>query len=161
MGRSIQRSPPPYCNSLGTGHSIGVTLKWTASRGATSYEYCVDSSNNKTCNATWISIGNRTNAALSGLTLGQHYYWQVRARNSNGYTYANGGATAWWSFTIAYGYRDMTVGFVQVGSEGLWSDANTYSFYETAANLGIKVKFYGNEASGATSCGFSQFHYGS
>ena len=39
-------------------------------------------------------------------------------------------------------YKDMTVGFIQTGSEGGWRGANTASFKETATQLGINLKFY-------------------
>jgi ABC-type sugar transport system substrate-binding protein len=39
-------------------------------------------------------------------------------------------------------YKDMTVGFIQIGSEGGWLAANTVSFRETAEELGITLKFY-------------------
>ncbi len=39
-------------------------------------------------------------------------------------------------------YKDMTVGFIQTGSEGGWRAANTASFKETAQQLGINLKFY-------------------
>lgn len=39
-------------------------------------------------------------------------------------------------------YEDMTVGFIQTGSEGGWRAANTASFKETAEALGINLKFY-------------------
>jgi ABC-type sugar transport system substrate-binding protein len=39
-------------------------------------------------------------------------------------------------------YKDMTVGFIQTGSESGWRAANTSSFKETAAQLGINLKFY-------------------
>src|SRR5512136_1273958 len=39
-------------------------------------------------------------------------------------------------------YSDMTVGFIQTGSEGGWRAANTGSFKETAGELGLKLKFY-------------------
>ncbi|MGA9349343.1 MAG: ABC transporter substrate-binding protein [Anaerolineae bacterium] len=41
-----------------------------------------------------------------------------------------------------YTYKDMTVGFIQTGSEGGWRTANTGSFKETATQLGINLKFY-------------------
>jgi len=41
-----------------------------------------------------------------------------------------------------YTYKDMTVGFIQTGSEGGWRAANTASFKETATQLGINLKFY-------------------
>jgi len=39
-------------------------------------------------------------------------------------------------------YADMTVGFIQTGSESGWRAANTASFKETADQLGINLKFY-------------------
>lgn len=41
-----------------------------------------------------------------------------------------------------YTYEDMTVGFIQTGSEGGWRAANTASFKETAEQLGVNLKFY-------------------
>ena len=41
-----------------------------------------------------------------------------------------------------YTYKDMTVGFIQTGSEGGWRTANTGSFKETAEQQGINLKFY-------------------
>ncbi len=79
-----------------SGQSTNPTLAWNASREATGYEYCIDSSNNGSCDATWVTAGG-TSAALSGLSSGSTYYWQVRARTAGGVTYADGGA--WWAFT--------------------------------------------------------------
>jgi len=39
-------------------------------------------------------------------------------------------------------YKDMTVGFIQTGSESGWRAANTASFKETATQLGVTLKFY-------------------
>jgi len=39
-------------------------------------------------------------------------------------------------------YKDLTVGFIQTGSEGGWRAANTASFKDTATELGINLKFY-------------------
>ena len=39
-------------------------------------------------------------------------------------------------------YEDLTVGFIQTGSEGGWRAANTASFKDTAEELGINLKFY-------------------
>jgi simple sugar transport system substrate-binding protein len=40
------------------------------------------------------------------------------------------------------GYEDMTVGFIQTGSESGWRAANTASFKETAEQLGVDLRFY-------------------
>jgi galactofuranose transport system substrate-binding protein len=39
-------------------------------------------------------------------------------------------------------YKDLTVGFIQTGSEGGWRAANTQSFKEEATKLGLNLKFY-------------------
>ena len=82
-----------------TGLANNLTLSWAASSGVTSYEYCSDTSNNNICNASWIST-KRTSINLKSLTPGKTYYWQVRAKNLSGYTYANGGNTVWWHFSV-------------------------------------------------------------
>ncbi len=81
-----------------TGQSVSPTLNWTASSGVTNYEYCVDTTNDNACTA-WTAAGTSTSAALSGLAAGTAYYWQVRANNASGATYADGAATAFWNFT--------------------------------------------------------------
>jgi RHS repeat-associated protein len=77
---------------------VSPTISWAASTGAASYEYCFDSSNDNACSG-WINIGAVTTKILSALAQNTSYYWQVRAKNAIGYTYANGSATAFWSFT--------------------------------------------------------------
>jgi len=76
-----------------------ATLTWAASTGATSYEYCYDSSRNSTCDGTWVSVGANRTATISGLGSRVSYEWQVRAVNSAGTRLANGGT--WWRFTSA------------------------------------------------------------
>jgi hypothetical protein len=75
----------------------GLVLSWGAATGATSYEYCIDTSRNGTCNATWISVGSATSTTLNGLLLKTTYEWQVRAVNTSGTRLANNGS--WWRFT--------------------------------------------------------------
>ena len=75
-----------------------VTLRWGKSDGATSFEYCVDSTNNGACDAAWIAVGTTQSASVSGLNAGGIYFWQVRARNGSGAAEADGGS--WWSFRI-------------------------------------------------------------
>jgi simple sugar transport system substrate-binding protein len=55
-------------------------------------------------------------------------------------------------------YSDMTVGFLQTGSEGGWRAANSASFKETATQLGINLKFYDSQNDLAKQvAGFQQF----
>ena len=82
-----------------TGQPTSLTLSWGTSGGATSYEYCYDQTGDGAC-TTWLSTGTTTSAGISGLAYGSTYYWQVRANNSLGSTYANGSETAYWSFTV-------------------------------------------------------------
>ena len=81
-----------------TGQSSSLTLSWAPSSGADTYEYCLDTSNNATCD-TWVSVGDETTAALSGLAVATTYHWQVRAVNADGTTEADG--ETWWSFTTS------------------------------------------------------------
>ena len=80
---------------------LTLTLSWGTSSGATSYEYCYDTSNDNACSG-WVSMGAATSAVISGLTSNTTYYWHVRALNSIGTTYSNGSATAFWSFTTGF-----------------------------------------------------------
>lgn len=82
-----------------TGVSLTPVLSWSASTNATKYEYCYDTSNDGSC-SSWISTGTNTYVGLSGLQASTTYYWQVRSWNgAYGPTYANGSASAYWSFT--------------------------------------------------------------
>jgi hypothetical protein len=74
---------------------LNPTLKWGASARVVYYQYCISKTN--PC-SKWIKIGNVTSKALSGLLGKTKYYWQVRAVNTFGTTYANG-TTADWLFT--------------------------------------------------------------
>jgi hypothetical protein len=80
-----------------TGQAANLTLSWSASSDATLYEYCYDTTNDNIC-SPWVSTGTNTSASLSGLSTDTIYYWQVRAGNAFGTTYANGSDTAYWSF---------------------------------------------------------------
>jgi hypothetical protein len=71
-----------------TGVSTAPTLSWGVSSDASSYEYCVDTSHNASCDSIngWINIGAATSVNLLNLAGATAYSWQVRARNSNGTT---------------------------------------------------------------------------
>jgi hypothetical protein len=53
------------------------------------------------CDGPWIIVGSNTSANLSGLSNDTTYYWQVRAVNSSGATFANN--NEWWSFLTSPG----------------------------------------------------------
>ena len=80
-----------------TNQSLSPKLSWGASSGATTYYYCFDTTNNNAC-STWVSTGTALSKTLSGLVLNTSYYWQVKAVNSFGTSYANGSSTLFWSF---------------------------------------------------------------
>jgi hypothetical protein len=74
-----------------------VLIDWQTSTNATSYEYCIDTSNNNACDTSWTSTGTVKSVSKSGLSLGTTYYWHVRSINADGTTYSN--SNTWWSFT--------------------------------------------------------------
>ena len=76
-----------------------VLLTWEASAGATAYEYCYDKVDDNACDGTWLPAWSSTSATLFGLEGGTTYYWQVRAINGAGLTYANGSSATFWSFS--------------------------------------------------------------
>ena len=58
-----------------------------------------------------------------------------------------------------YTYKDMTVGFIQTGSEGGWRAANTASFKETAEQLGLNSEVLRcPEQAREPDLGFPQLH---
>lgn len=79
-----------------TNQRTSVTLKWNSSAYAVSYEYCI--STNKAACTSWRNVGINRQVTVSGLARNKAYYWQVRAKNTNGTTIANGDI---WKFTTA------------------------------------------------------------
>jgi hypothetical protein len=98
---SVNNTLPGAFNKLtpidaATNQSINnLVLTWSASSLATSYQYCVDTVNNNTCDTSWTSVTQLT-ATVSGLSNATTYYWQVRAVNTSGNTQADGGT--WFYF---------------------------------------------------------------
>ncbi|HPS41841.1 MAG TPA: kelch repeat-containing protein [Anaerolineaceae bacterium] len=82
-----------------TSKLLDQTLSWEVSSGATSYQYCVDTTNDNTCN-TWFDNGTNTSVNLIGLSPNTTYFWQAKSINNFGATYANGSDATFWSFTI-------------------------------------------------------------
>jgi hypothetical protein len=110
-GGLMVASPGAFAKNAPADSAIGIavnpTLNWGTSNGTISYEYCFDTTNDSTCNGSWVSAGTNTSTTLTGLSTNTTYYWQVRAVNSSGTTYANNtlpypppdSTGIWWSFT--------------------------------------------------------------
>lgn len=86
-----------------TNQAVATILSWDPAANASSYEICVDSTNNLACDTGWVNVGTNTMAAPGGLTTGKVYYWQVRARGGTAITESDGGV--WWKFTTRSGAR--------------------------------------------------------
>lgn len=80
------------------GSVLAPTLTWAASTGASTYEYCLVVGLTAPC-TTWISTGAATSAALSGLTAGTLYSWQVRAHDAVGTATAEANVSLRYTFT--------------------------------------------------------------
>jgi hypothetical protein len=116
---------------------VPLTLTWGSSSGASSYEYCYDTSNDSACTSgNWVSAGSNLSVVPSGLANNTTYYWQVRARNLTGTTDANGGT--WWSFTTqvalpgAFNKSTPTTGATNqpISLALTWSNSSGASSYE-------------------------------
>ena len=82
-----------------TDVSLSPALAWSAAAGTSTYEYCLDTTANNSCDSGWTSITTLTTDTVSGLAPATTYSWQVRARNAAGTTDADAGA--WFTFTTA------------------------------------------------------------
>lgn len=80
-----------------TQQSLNLNLDWDDSVGATSYAYCYDTTNDNTC-STWLNTGSTSEVFISGLNYDMTYYWQVKATNGDGDTFADGSASAHFAF---------------------------------------------------------------
>lgn len=98
--------PPAFNKAIpssgATGQPTNIVLYWNTNSIATSYEYCIDPTNDNACaNNNWINVGFVGEKSVTGLANSTTYYWQVRGKNSAGTTDANGGV--WWSFVTQHG----------------------------------------------------------
>jgi len=99
--------PAPFSKTspanAATGVSTATSLSWAATSPVSQYEYCIDTSNDNSCSG-WTGSGTNTSVNPAGLIPNTTYYWQARAwNNAVGPTYANGSASAFWSFTTQSG----------------------------------------------------------
>ena len=124
---AFNKTTPP---NTAVDQPVSLDLVWQLSQYTTSYEYCIDTTSNATCDGDdWISNDQFNIAQISGLEYATSYYWQVRARNADSDTYANGGA--WHTFhTVMNNWHDITaVNFETSSLPSGWSayDAGAYS----------------------------------
>jgi len=108
--------PSPFSKITPVNSAINETTEllfsWENSTLATSYEYCVDTSNDAACENSWISTNQNISTEVN-LFSNTTYYWQVRAVNPSGKTYAD--TNLWWPLTTKSCYTlttnvDPTVG---------------------------------------------------
>jgi fibronectin type 3 domain-containing protein len=132
--------------------SVNPTLGWTASSGATSYDYCYQSGTSSTCTTTWTRT-TATSVGLSGLSPSSTYSWQVRANNSYGSsTYADGDSGVFFSFTtgiasagiINGNFEDGVTGWTEYSYQG-WDIIVTSVPSNVTARSGTHVAWLGGD----------------
>lgn len=132
-GAFFKEAPVHGAGSISTSLPF---LTFTPSSDVLAYEVCIDKTNDGACEP-WVSTnasGTFTRPAwLAPFTT---YFWQVRARNAGGTTYADGAAHAFWSFTTGAspavfrkrtpsdGAVDLSWGSVEIQWEGLGPNVN-------------------------------------
>ncbi len=134
-------------------------LLWGAgwATGATDFFYCMSTS--PSCGAGgWQGGGLITQATFTNLLPGTTYYWQVKATNASGTTFADGGA--WWSFTTStFGKTGPANGAVGVAlnptlSWGTEPGATAY-YYCLDANINDQCDGLWDGGTGASSAALS------
>ncbi len=107
--------------------SLTPMLSWGTTSPISNFEYCYDTTNDNAC-TSWINNGTSTTVTLPKLTANTTYYWQVRAWNGNaGPTYANGSATAFWSFTTMIPSNPILNGGFELG-DAYWLEYSTHGW---------------------------------
>ena len=103
----VDGTPPMAFNKIGPyDGAVDLSLtelavSWNTSNDASSYEVCVDATDNDTCDTTWLDVGDVTEVVVPAKYLNPDttYYWQVRAVNAYGTTYADDNISAFWTGT--------------------------------------------------------------
>jgi Zn-dependent metalloprotease len=105
----------------GSGIDLSTFLWWNSSLNAEYYEYCYDVINDNQCNRTW-NTAPSFSVGISNLGTNTTYYWQVRAVNGAGITYADN--QSWNSFTttdtLPVGWTEAET-FVSTNKQGKYS----------------------------------------
>ena len=137
-----------------SGQSSSPTLDWGSSSGALKYYYCIDTSNNNNCDTGWQDVGTATYKTLSGLSAGTTYYWQARANNNGGETFANSGS--WWSFTVSAPVPNApTLSSPGNGSTNPYDYDLTFQWNTASGATEYLVEWWGGPYSTMQPCGWS------
>ncbi|MCS7060991.1 MAG: hypothetical protein RMN25_07465 [Anaerolineae bacterium] len=103
---TTQAAPGAFVKQLPANGSApaSVRLEWTAAGGATSYDICLSTSPATCGNDAGYTINTSSlNYTPSSLSPGVTYFWNVRARNGSGFSYANGSINNIWNFLAPAG----------------------------------------------------------
>ena len=111
---------------------VSPMLSWENSINAVSYQYCIDTIDDNSCNTSWVPTSSLSvsSAQLMANTI---YYWQVKALNAYGETNADAGI--WWNFKTE---NIIKVTLMSTGVQDGWVLESS----ETS-NLGGKVDYAG------------------
>jgi len=96
---------------------LSLTLDWEDSVDVEAYAYCYDTTDDDAC-TNWVESGTSSQAEIEGLSENTTYYWQVRATNSLGTTYADGSETDDWSFTTGEEFAGL---WTQLTDSAAWA----------------------------------------
>jgi Zn-dependent metalloprotease len=117
-----------------TDVNLSATLSWSTSASANSYQYCYDIINDNQCNRTWNTV-TATSVGISNLGANTTYYWQVRAVNAGGTTYADN--QSWGAFTTTDTLPPGKVGIETV------INATNYGAYSLASGQSLRESYGG------------------
>ena len=112
LGMPLLTKTTPAAGATVTGSA--VTFTWTAVAGE-SYRVCWDTTNNATCNATWVDVGGALTLTVAAVAPGT-YWWQVKT--VGGGVEADDGA--WRALTVvaapSFGKQAPTTGTTGLGN---------------------------------------------
>ena len=131
--------PPGAFNKINptngvTGVGLNPALTWSNSPFATSYQYCYDTINDNQCNRTWVPVTDPF-VGITNIGTNTTYYWQVRAVNSVGTTYADN--QSWSSFTTT---PTIPAGNARIET---WIGATQYGAYTLASGQSLRENYRG------------------
>jgi len=110
--------------SKATDLSTTVTLQWNPSINAVEYGYCIDTTDDNTCDGgDYGYIRTKSINVTTSLRPNTTYYWQVRAYNLEGFTSAG----SWWS--LQTGPSSKPTGNQHLHIYGPPDEANNYLNY--------------------------------